>query len=185
MTLRNRQRGAVGILVVAGLVVLLAMAGLALDSSHAMLNKTRLQNAVDAAALSGAKVLDLTDGDTGAARTAAETIFGVNGSSLGNNEMGQAYPELVRGQALISEVLEREETQFRKTLEKGLRLLDEATGEMGEGAELDGETAFKLYDTYGFPYDLTEDALRALGIGVDRAGCGWRGDSLWVRNCRE
>ncbi|HAU22172.1 MAG TPA: alanine--tRNA ligase, partial [Erythrobacter sp.] len=86
------------------------------------------------------------------------------------NEMGQAYPELVRGQALISEVLEREETQFRKTLEKGLRLLDEATGEMGEGAELDGETAFKLYDTYGFPYDLTEDALRARGIGVDRAG---------------
>jgi alanyl-tRNA synthetase len=85
-------------------------------------------------------------------------------------EMGQAYPELARGQALISEVLEREETQFRNTLDKGLRLLDEATGDMGEGAELDGETAFKLYDTYGFPYDLTEDALRSRGIGVDRAG---------------
>lgn len=85
-------------------------------------------------------------------------------------EMGQAYPELVRGQALIEEVLEREETQFRKTLEKGLRLLDEATGAMGEGGQLDGETAFKLYDTYGFPYDLTEDALRSRGITVDRAG---------------
>ncbi len=85
-------------------------------------------------------------------------------------EMGQAYPELQRGQALIEEVLEREETQFRRTLDKGLRLLDEATGTMGEGGELDGETAFKLYDTYGFPYDLTEDALRARGIGVDRAG---------------
>ncbi|MEL6878514.1 MAG: alanine--tRNA ligase [Pseudomonadota bacterium] len=83
-------------------------------------------------------------------------------------EMGQAYPELTRGQALIEEVLEREETQFRKTLEKGLKLLDEATGDIGEGGELDGETAFKLYDTYGFPYDLTEDALRARGIGVDR-----------------
>ncbi|MDY7097839.1 MAG: alanine--tRNA ligase [Pseudomonadota bacterium] len=85
-------------------------------------------------------------------------------------EMGQAYPELVRGQALIQEVLEREETQFRRTLDKGLKLLDEATGDMDEGGELDGETAFKLYDTYGFPYDLTEDALRARGIGVDRGG---------------
>ena len=85
-------------------------------------------------------------------------------------EMGQAFPELVRGQALIEEVLLREETQFRKTLEKGLKLLDDATGDMGEGGELDGETAFKLYDTYGFPYDLTEDALRSRGLGVDRAG---------------
>ena len=85
-------------------------------------------------------------------------------------EMGQAYPELVRGQALIEEVLLREETQFRRTLEKGLKLLDEATGDMTEGGELDGETAFKLYDTYGFPYDLTEDALRARDIGVDRGG---------------
>ncbi|MBX7534164.1 alanine--tRNA ligase [Qipengyuania sp. GH1] len=86
------------------------------------------------------------------------------------SEMGAAYPELVRGQPLIQEVLEREETQFRRTLDKGLKLLDEATGEMGEGGTLDGETAFKLYDTYGFPYDLTEDALRNRGIGVDKAG---------------
>ncbi|MEM7666664.1 MAG: alanine--tRNA ligase [Pseudomonadota bacterium] len=85
-------------------------------------------------------------------------------------EMGQAYQELVRGQALIEEVLLREETQFRRTLDKGLKLLDEATADMPQGDELDGETAFKLYDTYGFPYDLTEDALRARGIGVDRAG---------------
>jgi len=86
------------------------------------------------------------------------------------SEMGQAYPELVRGQALIQEVLEREETQFRRTLEKGLKLLDDASGSMESGDELDGETAFKLYDTYGFPYDLTEDALRNRGIGVNRAG---------------
>ncbi|MEM1051402.1 MAG: alanine--tRNA ligase [Pseudomonadota bacterium] len=85
-------------------------------------------------------------------------------------EMGQAYPELSRGQALIEEVLLREETQFRKTLDKGLKLLDDATGNMSQGGELDGETAFKLYDTYGFPYDLTEDALRARGIAVDRGG---------------
>ncbi len=85
-------------------------------------------------------------------------------------EMGQAYPELLRGQDLIKEVLEREETQFRKTLKNGLRLLDTATSDLGDGGELDGETAFKLYDTYGFPYDLTEDALRSRGIGVDRAG---------------
>jgi alanyl-tRNA synthetase len=85
-------------------------------------------------------------------------------------EMGQAYPELVRAQPLIEEVLEREETRFRQTLDKGLRLLDEATAGLGEGAELSGETAFKLYDTYGFPYDLTEDALRARGIRVDKAG---------------
>ena len=86
------------------------------------------------------------------------------------SEMGAAYPELVRGQALIQEVLEREETQFRRTLDKGLKLLDEATGDMGEGGTLDGGTVFKLYDTYGFPYDLTEDALRNRGIGVDKAG---------------
>ncbi len=85
-------------------------------------------------------------------------------------EMGQAYPELVRGQPLIQEVLEREETQFRRTLEKGLKLLEEETGDMGEGGTLAGQTAFRLYDTYGFPYDLTEDALRSRGIGIDRAG---------------
>ncbi|RDC60216.1 Alanine--tRNA ligase [Alteripontixanthobacter maritimus] len=85
-------------------------------------------------------------------------------------EMGQAYPELQRGQALIEEVLEREESRFRQTLEKGLSLLDDATGDLGKGDRLDGETAFKLYDTYGFPYDLTEDALRERGVAVDRAG---------------
>jgi alanyl-tRNA synthetase len=85
-------------------------------------------------------------------------------------EMGQAYPELVRGQALIQEVLEREEAQFRRTLDKGLKLLDEATGDLAEGGELDGEIAFRLHDTYGFPFDLTEDALRPRGIRVDRAG---------------
>ena len=85
-------------------------------------------------------------------------------------EMGQAYPELPRAQALIEEVLEREETRFRQTLDKGLRLLDEETASFGAGDSLPGETAFKLYDTYGFPYDLTEDALRARGIGVDKAG---------------
>jgi alanyl-tRNA synthetase len=85
-------------------------------------------------------------------------------------EMGQAFPELTRAQPLIEETLNREEVQFRRTLTNGLRLLDEATGSMGEGGELPGETAFKLYDTFGFPYDLTEDALRARGIGVDRAG---------------
>jgi alanyl-tRNA synthetase len=85
-------------------------------------------------------------------------------------EMGQAFPELVRAQPLIEEVLEREETRFRQTLTNGLRLLDEATGSMGEGDSLPGDTAFKLYDTYGFPYDLTEDALRPRGIAVDRPG---------------
>ena len=85
-------------------------------------------------------------------------------------EMGAAYPELGRAQALIQEVLEREETKFRQTLDKGLKLLDEATEGLGEGAELPGETAFKLYDTFGFPYDLTEDALRSRGIGVDKDG---------------
>ena len=85
-------------------------------------------------------------------------------------EMGAAYPELARAQALITEVLEREETKFRQTLDKGLKLLDEETGAMGAGGTLPGKTAFRLYDTYGFPYDLTEDALRARGIGVDKAG---------------
>ena len=85
-------------------------------------------------------------------------------------EMGAAYPELVRAQALIEETLKLEETRFRQTLDKGLRLLDEATGKMKQGETLPGEVAFKLYDTYGFPYDLTEDALRAQGLLVDRAG---------------
>ena len=85
-------------------------------------------------------------------------------------EMGAAYPELVRAQPLIEATLLQEETRFRQTLVNGLRLLDEATAGMAPGATLPGETAFKLYDTYGFPYDLTEDALRAQGFGIDRAG---------------
>jgi alanyl-tRNA synthetase len=85
-------------------------------------------------------------------------------------EMGGAYPELVRAQPLLEATLQQEETRFRKTLANGLRLLDEATGTMAPGATLPGETAFKLYDTYGFPYDLTEDALRGQGFGVDRTG---------------
>ncbi|MES1975882.1 MAG: alanine--tRNA ligase [Pseudomonadota bacterium] len=85
-------------------------------------------------------------------------------------EMGAAYPELMRAQASIEATLLQEETQFRRTLTNGLRLLDEATAGMTPGETLAGETAFKLYDTFGFPYDLTEDALRAQGFGVDRAG---------------
>ena len=85
-------------------------------------------------------------------------------------EMGGAFPELVRGQAAIEATLLQEETRFRQTLRNGLGLLDEATASLGSGDTLPGETAFKLYDTYGFPYDLTEDALRARSIGVDRAG---------------
>src|SRR5690606_29922896 len=85
-------------------------------------------------------------------------------------EMGAAYPELVRAQPLIEETLKLEETRFRQTLANGLRLLDEATSGMKAGDTLPGATAFKLYDTFGFPYDLTEDALRAQGFGVDRTG---------------
>jgi alanyl-tRNA synthetase len=85
-------------------------------------------------------------------------------------EMGAAFPELVRAQPLIEQVLEQEETRFRQTLATGIKLLDEATSELADGGTLPGETAFKLYDTYGFPYDLTEDALRSRGLRVDRAG---------------
>ncbi|MBN8840917.1 MAG: alanine--tRNA ligase [Sphingomonadales bacterium] len=85
-------------------------------------------------------------------------------------EMGAAYPELVRAQPLIEATLAQEETRFRQTLDKGLKLLDEATVGMKAGDVLPGETAFRLYDTYGFPYDLTEDALRAQDLLVDRAG---------------
>jgi alanyl-tRNA synthetase len=85
-------------------------------------------------------------------------------------EMGQAFPELVRAEPLITEVLRLEETRFRGTLERGLRLLEEATADLGAGGELPGATAFRLYDTYGFPLDLTQDALRARGMTVDLAG---------------
>jgi alanyl-tRNA synthetase len=84
-------------------------------------------------------------------------------------EMGQAYPELVRAEALISETLKLEEARFRKTLERGLAILDESSKSLKKGDMFDGETAFTLYDTYGFPLDLTQDALRNRGIGVDIA----------------
>jgi alanyl-tRNA synthetase len=84
-------------------------------------------------------------------------------------EMGQAYPELLRAEALITETLKLEETRFRRTLERGLVILDEKSKGLKKGAMFDGETAFTLYDTYGFPLDLTQDALRARGISVDLA----------------
>ncbi|MEO1543945.1 MAG: alanine--tRNA ligase, partial [Pseudomonadota bacterium] len=85
-------------------------------------------------------------------------------------QMGESYPELQRGQSMIEEILRLEETRFRKTLDKGLGLLEDATHDFQSGATLSGDVAFKLYDTYGFPLDLTEDALRARQIEVDKAG---------------
>jgi alanyl-tRNA synthetase len=85
-------------------------------------------------------------------------------------EMGSAYPELKRAEALVTETLRLEEIRFRETLARGLKLLDEATVSLARGDRLAGETAFKLYDTYGFPLDLTEDALRPRGISVDVEG---------------
>jgi len=113
-------------------------------------------------------------------------------------EMGQAYPELQRAEALITETLKLEETRFRKTLERGLAILDEESRDLRHGDKLKGETAFTLYDTYGFPLDLTQDALRPRGIAVDteafnaamerqreRARASWAGsgeaatDAVW------
>ena len=85
-------------------------------------------------------------------------------------EMGDAYPELVRAGALLEDTLKVEEERFQRTLGRGLSLLEEATSGLAEGDALPGETAFKLYDTYGFPLDLTQDALRAKGMTVDEAG---------------
>src|ERR1700761_8428569 len=85
-------------------------------------------------------------------------------------EMGSAYPELKRNEALISETLKLEEIRFRETLARGLKLLDEASIGLKKGDRLQGEIAFKLYDTYGFPLDLTEESLRARGISVDTDG---------------
>jgi alanyl-tRNA synthetase len=84
-------------------------------------------------------------------------------------EMGQAYPELHRAEALIAETLKLEEVRFRRTLDRGLAILDEASKSLKKGDMFDGVTAFTLYDTYGFPLDLTQDALRPRGIGVDIA----------------
>jgi len=85
-------------------------------------------------------------------------------------EMGRAFPELARAAPLIAETLESEETRFKQTLDRGLKLLFEETGRLGEGAPLDGEIAFRLYDTFGFPLDLTQDVLRGQGRAVDVAG---------------
>ncbi len=84
-------------------------------------------------------------------------------------EMGQAYPELHRAETMITETLKLEETSFRRTLERGLTILDEASKTLKKGDMFDGVTAFTLYDTYGFPLDLTQDALRSRGISVDIA----------------
>ena len=113
-------------------------------------------------------------------------------------EMGQAFPELVQAQPLVEETLNLEEIRFRKTLERGLGLLDAELADLSDDAELPGETAFKLYDTFGFPLDLTQDALREKGRTVDvdgfnaameaqkeRARAAWSGsgdaadDSVW------
>src|SRR5882724_4691406 len=84
-------------------------------------------------------------------------------------EMGQAYPDLVRAENLIEETLRLEEARFRKTLERGLSILDEKSAGLKKGDMFDGDTAFTLYDTYGFPLDLTQDALKSRGISVDQA----------------
>ena len=84
-------------------------------------------------------------------------------------EMGRAYPEIVRAEALAEETLLLEERRFRRTLERGLGLLEEESAGLTRGARFPGDVAFKLYDTYGFPLDLTEDALRGRGIQVDVA----------------
>jgi alanyl-tRNA synthetase len=84
-------------------------------------------------------------------------------------EMGQAYPDLVRAEKMIEETLRLEETRFRKTLSRGLAILDEKSASLKKGDMFDGDTAFTLYDTYGFPLDLTQDALKSRGISVDQA----------------
>jgi alanyl-tRNA synthetase len=86
------------------------------------------------------------------------------------HQMGAAYPELPQAQALIEETLKLEETRFKQTLDRGLKLLDDELDGLDEGAPLSGEAAFKLYDTYGFPLDLTQDALREKGRAVDTDG---------------
>ncbi len=85
-------------------------------------------------------------------------------------QMGLAFPELVRAQALITETLELEENRFKRTLDRGLGLLEEETEKLPDGGELPGDVAFKLYDTFGFPLDLTQDALRGQGFSVDLDG---------------
>ena len=104
------------------------------------------------------------------------TLLGTNNPTIYKlvpalvREMGQAYPELVQGEAMISETIRLEEERFLKTLSRGLQILEDETTGMGKGDTLAGETAFKLYDTYGFPLDLTQDALRLRGVSVDQGG---------------
>ena len=78
-------------------------------------------------------------------------------------QMGAAYPELIRGEALITETLKLEELRFKQMLDRGLKLLDEETGKLKKDQALPGDVAFKLYDTFGFPLDLTQDVLRGKG----------------------
>ena len=85
-------------------------------------------------------------------------------------EMGQAYPELIRAEALITETFKLEESRFKDTLGRGLKLLEDETTTLAPGAALPGEVAFKLYDTFGFPLDLTQDVLRGQGRSVEIAG---------------
>ncbi len=87
-----------------------------------------------------------------------------------NGIMGQAFPELIRAEALVTETLKLEETRFRQTLDRGLRLLADETDKLGDGETLAGDVAFRLYDTYGFPLDLTQDVLRGQGRDIDLAG---------------
>ena len=115
-----------------------------------------------------------------------------------NQKMGQQYPELLRAEKLTKETLYHEENRFKATLDRGLKLLEEETQALTKGKQLSGDTAFKLYDTYGFPLDLTQDALRAKEIGVDtlrfdelmkeqktKARAAWKGsgdsnaDKIW------
>jgi alanyl-tRNA synthetase len=84
--------------------------------------------------------------------------------------MGDAYPEIRRAESMVSEMLKLEESRFKKTLDNGLKVLDEETARLPKGGKLSGEVAFKLYDTYGFPVDLTQDAMKAKGIAVDMDG---------------
>ena len=84
--------------------------------------------------------------------------------------MGQAYPELIEARDRVGDILRSEETRFRTTLARGLSILEDETRDLAAGGQLKGEVAFKLYDTYGFPLDLTQEALRARDIGVDEAG---------------
>ena len=86
------------------------------------------------------------------------------------SEMGQAYPELVRAQALLQGTFELEEERFRETLGRGLRMLGQETEKLADKSELPGEVAFRLYDTFGFPLDLTQDALRVKNMTVDVDG---------------